>query len=158
MVDDELFEAYFKKGTGYYNSVLVDVKAGKKTIFGIMPFLLSIFWMLYRKMYLSAFIYLIIINLLSEFFEFILFNYFSYISLTGFTAIYNITIASIFGLFGNWLYIKDAERKITQLKNKYYDRETLIAQVRKKGGIDIFSPLLLLAILVLFMYGMSRSI
>lgn len=158
MVDDELFEAYFKKGVGYYNSVLVDVKAGKKVIFGIFPFLLSIFWMLYRKMYLTAFVSLIIVTLFSEFLEYIVFNYFSNISTPGFTAIHNIAIATIFGFFGNWLYIKDAERKIIKIQNKYSDRETLIIEVRKKGGTDLFSPLLLLAILILFFYSVSRSL
>lgn len=158
MVDDELFEAYFKKGTEYYNSVLVDVKAGKKAIFGIFPFLLSIFWMLYRKMYLPAFVSLIIVTLFSEFLEYIVFNYFSNISTSGFTAIHNIAVATIFGFFGNWLYIKDAERKIIKLQNKYADRETLINEVRKKGGTDLFSPLLLLAILILIFYSVSRSL
>ncbi len=158
MVDDELFEVYFKKGVGYYNSVLVDVKAGKKVIFGIFPFLLSIFWMLYRRMYFYAFVFFILVTLFSQLLEYIVFNYFSNVNSSAFAAVHNISIATVFGLFGNWLYINDAERKIIKLKNKYHDRETLIKEVRKKGGTDLVTPLTVLAVLILFLYYVSSSL
>ena len=158
MVDDELFESYFKKGTGYYNSVLEDVKIGKKVIFGIFPFLLSVFWMLYRKMYLYSFVLLVFVSLFGELLEYIVFNYFGNINLSAFTTIHNIFIATLFGLFGNWLYINDAERKIIKLKNKYHDRETLIKEVRKMGGTDLVTPFIILAVLILFFYSVSRSL
>lgn len=157
MVDDDLFQAYFGTKTEYYNGVLEKIKANKIIVFGVFPFLLSIFWMLYRKMYLYAFVLTIIISIVSEFAESIYISNSNNINLTTITIVQNLSIAIIFGLFGNWLYISDAQRKINKLKTKYNNEHDLIEKVKQEGGTNWFAPLILLGLIILLLVAANYS-
>ncbi len=157
MVDDDLFQAYFGTKTEYYNGVLEKIKANKIIIFGVFPFLLSIFWMLYRKMYLYAFVLTIIISIVSEFAESIYISISNNVNLTTITIVQNLSIAIIFGLFGNWLYISDAQRKINKLKTKYKNEHDLIEKVKQEGGTNWFAPLILLGLIILLLVAANYS-
>ncbi len=157
MADDDLFQAYFGTKTEYYNGVLEKIKANKIIVFGVFPFLLSIFWMLYRKMYLYAFVLTIIISIVSEFAESIYISNSNNINLTTITIVQNLSIAIIFGLFGNWLYISDAQRKINKLKNKYNNEHDLIEKIKQEGGTNWFAPLILLGLIILLLVAANYS-
>lgn len=157
MVDDDLFQAYFGSKTEYYNGVLEKIKSKKIIVFGVFPFLLSIFWMLYRKMYFYAFVLTIIISIVSEFAESIYISNFNNVNLTIITIVQNFSIAIIFGLFGNWLYISDAQRKINKLKTKYNNEDDLIEKVKQEGGTNWFAPLILLGLIILLLVAVNYS-
>ena len=110
--DDELFNHYFGEHSSYYSNVLKKVNSGSKFIFGVFPFLFVMLWMLYRKMYLICFITIVITGLLFDFIEKNWMSYYPETNIKAFSIIQNFSLAIVFGFLGNWLYVKDAERKI----------------------------------------------
>ncbi len=157
MIDDDLFQAYFGTKAEYYNGVLEKIKANKIIVFGVFPFLFSIFWMLYRKMYLYGFVLTIIISIVSEFAESIYISNYNNVNHTTITIVQNLSIAIIFGLFGNWLYISDAQRKINKLKIKCNNENNLIEKIKKDGGTNWLAPLILLGLIILLLVAANYS-
>ncbi|MDH5655748.1 MAG: DUF2628 domain-containing protein [Spirochaetia bacterium] len=105
-------------------------------------FFLAFFWMLYRKMYLYASIFIGIIfveSILSEIFFTVILempeapDYYS--------KAVQFTYASLSGIFGNQLYKIHTEKKISMIDNE--------DQLIEEGGTTLVAPILALAALLI---------
>ncbi len=108
-------------------------------------------------MYLYGFVLTIIISIVSEFAESIYISNYNNVNHTTITIVQNLSIAIIFGLFGNWLYISDAQRKINKLKIKCNNENNLIEKIKKDGGTNWLAPLILLGLIILLLVAANYS-
>jgi hypothetical protein len=111
-------------------------------------FLFFPFWLFYRKMYLFGFFYAIFFMVLDkcidatsvyQWLHNIINNKILYEVIT---SLLNIIIASVFGLFGNWLYYQFAIKKITKIKHKITDSVIIKSVLIKNGGVSFKSIIL----------------
>ena len=155
MSDDlQLYELYFRKSKEYYIDKLTKYKSGQKFTFNVFAFLFGLFWFVYRKMYIQAL--LILLAIIGESFieQLILANNVDENTSKTINIISTIAIATITGLLGNNLYIKQAEKSIALAKTKYKDNEQLEKAIKRKGGVSyILLILVVLTIIIFFVYN-----
>jgi len=103
-------------------------------------FFITFFWMLYRKLYLWAFLSLLIGFLLGmiPFFGFLLCMIF-------------------FGLTGNYIYYKHINKKILELKQLKVSPDVLKVQFVRGGGVNSIA-LVIAPILIIFVVGILAAI
>ena len=109
---------YLGEDANYYIPIWEKIQSGQIVTFNIYAFLFGIFWMLYRKMYRTALIVggIMVIQIMAE--ELLRINMdmteedFKPISwfITLLTSVF-------FAMFSNWLYFKEAQRRIAEVKN-----------------------------------------
>jgi hypothetical protein len=140
--DNELFEAFFRKQTAYYNEQLERFNSGEKYTFNVAAFFLGMAWMLYRKMYVEALV-LFGILFFEGFFERLLIgdNGPKFISI-----IINLITAFSIGTLSNYFYLQKAKRCVELAKSKFIDNQERIDFLKKKGGTNL---LLLIVVLVI---------
>jgi hypothetical protein len=102
-------------------------------------FFLGILWMLFRKMYLYSFIFLISFHAIFYLFRY---NLMLRVILVVVTWI-------LLGIFGNALYKHHVERKILKIVTKTSDINAQNVMLHKAGGISLLMPMLYLAALFL---------
>lgn len=99
----DYYSLYIKKNQSYYMEAFQDLDAGKKK-FNWTAFFLNVLWLAYRKMFLMALVFSLIIDSIMAFF-------------TEYTGIFGpIVLGVIVGLFGNGLYKKSIDKKIKKLQ------------------------------------------
>ncbi|MDP4098908.1 DUF2628 domain-containing protein [Paenibacillus sp. P96] len=103
-----------------------------KTHWNWAAFFLTPFWLFYRKMYLLGFVYLIFTMLVQELIP---------SSLAVF--IINWTVSIFIGLFGNTIYIKHAEKKITRICETHDDDFARIQEFYEQGGTTLRASILI---------------
>lgn len=148
----EHFEAFVKTSTEYYTNKLELYEQGKKFTFNLYAFLFSIYWFLYRKMYLHAFLIFVLITLINIIKEKIVGYYGIYdnAQIKSIDLICNICLAIAFGYTANYLYIKHAIKKIGAVAQNFEGDESLLHQVlERKGGTNgLVVTILILTIII----------
>ncbi|MCC6723153.1 MAG: DUF2628 domain-containing protein [Saprospiraceae bacterium] len=141
--DIELYEAFFQKSKSYYLDKLMRFNTGQEYRFNFFAFLFGLFWFVYRKMYVEAFIIIafIIIEGLVE--ELVVPESLSKVA----NIIATLAISTITGFLGNNLYIRKAHRTIIEAKEKFQDMEAQKTFLAKKGGVS-FIVLIALFLLI----------
>lgn len=105
----------------------------KNTKFSLPAFFLGPIYFFYRKLYTYAFIWILVI---------IMFGFIS--------PIFGLLIQIGFSVSFSKIYLEDAKRKVIEIQrlNKDLSKEAIIEQCRKKGGVNIIIPtLIIIAIL-----------
>ncbi|MFB5762807.1 DUF2628 domain-containing protein [Paenibacillus medicaginis] len=104
----------------------------KKVHWNWAAFFLTSFWLFYRKMYLLGLVYSIFT---------ILVQYLIPSSWAVF--IINWTVSILFGMFGNAMYLKYAEKKISRICETYADDSARIPEFYDQGGTSLRSAILI---------------
>ncbi|NOT19635.1 MAG: DUF2628 domain-containing protein [Sideroxydans sp.] len=106
LVADKDLEMFVGKNYSYYKKMWGISEGGnKKLSFNLAAFLVSVFWMAYRKMYFNASMLLAITSSVA------LLSYFFNIP-SGWSGAFSLLVAFVCGFAGNHLYKSHAERKI----------------------------------------------
>jgi hypothetical protein len=133
----EYFELFVNKSKNYYLEFFDNYEKDKKIHFNFMAFLFGLFWFLYRKMNIEAFVLFIILLLETTLEKFITahFELTNTDTTIGIQLVSSLTFAIFLGLFGNWIYIKHANRKILSITRIYqHDEQILKEKIQRKGG------------------------
>lgn len=134
--------------TNQLDDYLIDVYIGKnqeklkEDNFSINTFFLGIYYILYRKMWLLAVLYIMVIMI-------------SAIFLPTFYNTINFVVGIIISFKFKKMYIKQVREKVELIKkeNSFTNKEELIEICTKKGGTSILAPILyILLILVLELF------
>ncbi len=117
-------------------------KTGKKITWNWAAFFLSIYWMLYRKMYLQTggiFLLSIILTCIPYV------GYLLSLSL-------GIIICIILGMYGNYMYLNHIERKLKEIDYlNNYERDAVIS---RKGGVNLVLPIVIAIIPIALIFIM----
>ncbi len=126
-----------------------DYKAIKKIPFNIFAFLLNWSYFLYRKLYITGIIGLIITGIVIVYYKKILLTY-------------CIATVLILGVCFNFYYVFICKRKVEHLKKKYADTDKfgLLNICEEKGGVSLWPALIIyfLFIVAIFFSQVSVSI
>lgn len=131
-IEDYLIDAYIGKNQ----------EKLKEENFSINTFFLGIYYILYRKMWLLAVLYIVVIIISSIFLP------------TFYNAI-NFAVGIIISFKFKKMYIKQVREKVEIIKkeNSFKSNEELIEICRKKGGTSILAPILyILGIIMLLSF------
>jgi Protein of unknown function (DUF2628) len=129
-IEDEHAWAFFGKNSEYYLQRWQQRRQGSYVTFNTAAFLGGFGWFAYRRMYLVLFclITLLIVEGMLE--EAILGQQRG----TGAVLLANLICASLYGTFGNALYLWDAERKMKKLIRLSLPKDELLERLRRAGG------------------------
>jgi len=128
--DEEIIKSFLQKNSDYYLAKWkLIASTGSKISWNWAAFALTNLWLGYRKMYLYAFIY-ILLTLLSV------------IPLIGIIA--GLILWVGIGMYGNYFYGKFTYNKLVELKSTYTDEELFKQQIVKSGGTSIAGVLLVI--------------
>jgi hypothetical protein len=140
---EKYLKAYFLIQSDYYFEKYKSYKSGDKIIFNVWPFLFGIFWFLYRKLWLEAFVILLLYLII-------------YTLNTGIAepdnewlvnSLFNIIIATGLGFSGNYFYLKNAEKKVQSVLSTISDEKQRVRVLSKKGGVSLAPYFLLFVFL-----------
>jgi|SRR5579859_424832 len=120
-------------------------RSGLLAGFNKAAFFLSLFWLLYRKMYKEFFLFAgpgLVIGILTQ-----MIPVDPSLDRT-IDHVINIAVASTVGTLGNGLYFRRARRVIEQARREEPDRAKRISYLRRRGGTTMIGPLVLLFVIV----------
>ncbi|MEQ8471779.1 MAG: DUF2628 domain-containing protein [Marinoscillum sp.] len=150
---EEHYRLYFGKKATYYLGVVKDYDTGKSLVFNLFAFLFGLFWMLYRKMYSSIFV-VVVLLFLEVIVEQIIFNLIN-ASLSTETVINRISLfiwAFIIGSFSNRLYVRQADKKINKILDQNLSEEETNRKIKKAGGVTFIPHLFLVLVLITLIF------
>jgi Protein of unknown function (DUF2628) len=148
--EEKYLKYYFGHKSNYYLEIYKDYHAGNKFNVNIGAFFTSIFWWLYRKLYLHTIIIFCCYFLIS-FLEQSIYEIFDmeveYQKIIYFLD--SCITASILGFTGNYFYIKKATKDIQRILSSTTDENERIRMLKRKGGVS-WIPFGLLGLIILF--------
>lgn len=132
----------------YYIHQWQALRSGRWWSFNFPAFLVGGLWMIYRKMYLTTLLYLLIVLGIDYLEAFIL----QRISPAPWmypasNILSTLLLAVVVGFAGNWLYFEESQWKIDRLKRKYPERPLLERKLARAGGTSYLSLGILFLIL-----------
>ncbi|MBL0683611.1 DUF2628 domain-containing protein [Aquimarina mytili] len=147
------YQIFFGDNDDYYLDVIQSYDRGRKLRFNPYAFFLGIFWLLYRKMYLT-FTFIVVLIFLQAFIEETLYeNYLiSYQTYNSLDIISRLVWASVLGLFGNKFYQLEVDRKISRVLNENLSEQETKTKLGKVGGTTLIPHLILVLIIGFLMY------
>lgn len=146
---EDYYRAYFGQNADYYMRKLEQYQNGRKFMFNLGAFFFSMLWMLYRKLYIPALIYLGIVTLQGFLLQYLAKNN----QITEQTTLYidrgmAVIWSIIIGFIGNYLYLKQAQRKVSKAKRSDMGAQEAVNQLSLVGGIT-YLPHIILAVMAL---------
>lgn len=151
---DNLLEAYIgPKNASYYSQRFARIADGGGVVSWHWPaFFVTFFWMLYRKMWLWAIGYWIVLPLVLSLIQVLLINTVSRSVGFGFYWISYLIIGFVvMPMIANWLYYKHAKGKVRKVNNSTMSAEQQAVELDRIGGtsniVFVVVPLLLLMLL-----------
>ncbi len=139
-IENEYAWTFFGSNAEYYFERWQQWQQGKYVTFNVSAFFAGLCWFAYRRMYFVLF--LVFVAVLAEVVaeEALLGPQRS----AGATALVTFAFSSLYGIFGNSLYLWDAERKMRRLVRLGLPREDLLPRLRRAGGTSwLFVPVIL---------------
>ena len=129
-IEDECAWVFFGPNANYYLERWQLRQQGKYVTFNVAAFFGGLFWFAYRRMYLVLFFIFVALILETLVEQALIGEQQS----TRATVLANLVFASLYGAFGNSLYLWDAERKMRKIVRLGLPREELLARLRRAGG------------------------
>lgn len=155
---EEHYRLYFGKKANYYLEVLRDFESGKKVVFNIFPFFFGLFWMLYRKLYFPILVVaiLLFIEVVIEQTLLIIMD-----ASTGTETVVDrismIVWVTLLGVFGNRIYIGQANRKISKIKKLNLSEEETNEKIKQSGGTTII-PHITIAMIIVILFFLGQFV
>jgi|GEM_PF-3844535 len=150
--EEQLLKLYIGNNEDYYLEKWKSINQGKIASFNIAAFFLSIFRLLYRKMYFE-FLILLSINIGMAVVDTYLIEP---LLSTDLMDIYNLlsglALWLVLGFYGNYFYLKRAQLNISNLENEGYPEEQLKAKIVEKGGTSMRLVVLVFVISIATLY------
>ena len=158
IIDDKYLIAYFGKQSEYYLEKYKSYKSGDKFSFSAWAFLVGALWFLYRKLWFEALviilIYFIIERIGNAIFDIQLFKSDNLILAY---SLIRFLLAMAFGFVGNYLYLKNAEKKINKVLLRISNEDERIRTLTKKGGVS-WAPYILIVVEVCVLILLNAKI
>lgn len=152
------WQAFFGKKDTYYMDQLRERETSGRTGYNLNAFFLSCFWMVYRKMYLMALAYVILL-LAEGTLEGLLLDMLDVSEGTAkiVDRLVGLVLALLLASFAIPIYLWDAERQIraTYAEGGTVD-EIIVAKLEARGGTSWWPVLILLAVTVLLVIGVIQ--
>ena len=155
--DDDLrnWALYIGQGSDYYVPKWYNFKSGKSVAsFNIAAFFLGVLWMLFRKMYLAAAIWLMAAIAIGFLEEFLIEQNGWYENQNAIETISNIIISIVMGFFGNYFYYLSAERKIQKIKGTAFGDVAFENELKRQGGVSWGPPLIAIILYALLIFAL----
>jgi len=145
--DESLYyKTFFGKDAAYYEKIYKRMLSGESIIFNPYAFLLSIFWLPYRKMYVELVVFVLGIGLLNNFIMLVM-GFYPYV--------WTILMGVIFaGCYANVFYMKKAERTVRRAKESYHNTQDQLDFLENEGGVSFAGPAIVLAVIILILIGL----
>lgn len=143
-IEDEHAWVFFGKQSEYYLELWKLRQQGNYIHFNVAAFFLGFFWLGYRRMYL-----VLLLGVLALFGETLIEQSILGEELEqnqGLTIGLALIHASLFGVFGNAVYLWDAERKMRKVLRQQLPKEETLVRLRKAGGTSWWFLLVFLLI------------
>ncbi len=129
-IEDEHAWVFFGPNSEYYLERWQLRQQGKYVTFNISAFFAGLFWFAYRRMYAVLFFILVALVLEAAAEEALIGEERNATA----TVLANILFTSLYGAFGNSLYLWDAERKMRKLVRLGLPKDELLVRLRRAGG------------------------
>ena len=132
----EELRAFVGPRVAYYLRKWEPVRSGTATGAGFnwAAFLLSSFWLPYRKMYvITGLLYAVVVVV--TFLQDVL------IISAGASNFVSLILAVMCGAYGNRLYLDHAQRKITQIRAEGHEQETFHSLLSRQGGTSLVASI-----------------
>lgn len=140
-ISEEYLRAFFGSNADYYLDKWQQREAGQRLTFNGSAFLAGIFWFAYRRMY--RVLALILVFLFAEaFVEELLFPGDN----PSRQVLMMVAYSFFYSVFGNWLYLRYADRKIGQILRTNEAEEVRLVRLRKSGGTSWWFLLVVLGV------------
>ena len=144
---EEHYKLYFGKKADYYLDVVKDFDSGKKVVFNIFSFFFGLFWMFYRKLYIPILVVAILLFVEGMIEQLILTIMNASVGTETFVdRISMIVWGALLGLFGNRIYIRQANRKIAKITALNLSKEETNHRIKKAGGTTLIPHLIIVVI------------
>ncbi len=132
--DEETIRLFVQKNADYYIAKWkIMAASGSKISWNWSAFFFTSLWFGYRKMFLYAFLYLLL-------------NVLSVVPLYGFFLWLALWVGV--GMFGNYLYAKKTYEKLFVLRQAYPEEQDFKSTVAKEGGTSIFGIIVVIVIAI----------
>ncbi|MBO0358131.1 DUF2628 domain-containing protein [Hymenobacter sp. BT186] len=131
-IEDEHAWVFFGKNAEYYIQLWQLRRQGKILNFNISAFFAGVFWLAYRRMYFVLFLLLVVLFVEVSIEQAVLGDDRG----QGTTIVINLIHASLLGLFGNAIYLWDAERKIGKVLRQQLPKEETLVRLRQAGSVS----------------------
>jgi hypothetical protein len=166
VADDELWSAFIgKTGGSYYRKIFSELVKDPSTTtpFNGMAGFLGWMWFLYRKMYLQAAVWLILLLVLLPLWAIVV-NVIPLGAVSGggramgkaiAHMVLFLVIVGVPGLFANRWYFNFAKRRIESMRRDFPDRQALLQELSRRGGTNVFA---VGAVVALFVTGIAAAI
>ncbi|WP_298547134.1 DUF2628 domain-containing protein [uncultured Aquimarina sp.] len=142
---EEHYTSFFMDEDDYYIDVVRSYGNGRRFRFSPYAFFLGVFWLLYRKMYLTVFTLFLLGMAETMFMDLLYENYLiSDRTYKTIDIISRILWSAGLGFFGNKFYILEANRKISKVLNKNLSEEDTRVQLGKLGGTTLLPHLIII--------------
>lgn len=129
-IEEEYAWAFFGRNSEYYLQRWQQRQQGSYIMFNPFAFLFGWGWFAYRRMYRVLFCLIALLMMESVLEEAILGQQRG----TGAVLLTNVLCASLYGAFGNALYLWDAEHKMRKLIRLGLPKDELLERLRRAGG------------------------
>ncbi|MDH6355514.1 hypothetical protein M2132_001859 [Dysgonomonas sp. PH5-45] len=139
--EKKLYDTYFGGAKDYYLSVMERIDGGARVIFNFYAFLFGILWMLYKKMYKEAILFIIPMTLITAIVNKGMMPDMRRDMLLSFI------FALVMGFSGNLLYILKAKKAVAMAKEQCEDENRMIRFLSIRGGSNILIPICLILLL-----------
>lgn len=143
------YENYFQSNSDYYIEQMEKFENGNKFTFNVVAFFLGVFWMAYRKMYIHIVIVfgILFTEMLIE--EMLLdFGVISYAVYEIIDLISMFVWSFLMATLSNRFYISKTKKDLYKILSENQDNEVRSKLISKKGGVNSYAPLILIAILL----------
>ncbi len=147
---DESLRAFFGPQARYYLDVAQDFRDGVHFRYNVAAFFLGLFWMLYRKLYAVFTITALLVVLEQRLEEWLLPTL---AANPAWNTVNNLVAASLLGMLGNRLYLRQALTKIAEVTALNLTEEATLAELRRRGGTSWVGPLVLLMFVLAALYA-----
>lgn len=146
-----VWKRFVGRNAEYFVVKWLSIEGGQPFSFNWSAFFFGTFWMLYRKMYVVAVLWLVAIGVL-ELVELVLNR--SGLGNSTTSLLFYWIPSLICGFVGNWLYFQSANHKIQLVKSKYGSSDEFLQELEIRGGVSISAVL----IGVMFLLGIVSLI
>jgi hypothetical protein len=136
---DKRYEAFVGKNITYYEEAWK-----RKRKWNWASFFLTLYWLGYRKMYKHIFVTIAI-----WFAVLLLYSYTNPAAIDSITFVLGLITMFVFGMNGNNMYKKKAEKTIIHMSQLKLEESEEIRELTNRGGTSIFGIFLVWVILIL---------
>lgn len=148
---DEYWRAYFGSNADHYMIQLERIRNGQLPAFNWAAFLITLFWMAYRRMHLLL-TCVLVLSMFEGTIESLLMGVFgaSYETERYLGLVISLVIGLLFGTFGDRMYIWDARRMIRAevARGPFHVPDILLARIASRGGTSWLPIVVLLVVLI----------